>query len=113
MYNKTCSDSELKRVDIYPRSDGYADIYLNKNIKEKKVKDEDGEHTVYTADQAFATSTMSGSVEDMTAEIEADFDAYFEEYKAWTPAEEKKPTAEQNAADIAFLAMMTGVEMEG
>lgn len=84
MLDKVKSSDTLLPVRVVQRSDGGADVWLRKNIEGPLTEPDSGEgfnSTYYEADEAFIRLAETVSTED----VEAAFDAYWEQAAAYDP----------------------------
>lgn len=114
MLNKCDSDTKLEPIVIAVRPDtGIADIWLNKGIETytEQPEDEPGEpKEKYTANQAYM---QHAATDNLHADIEADFEAWFEFAKDWEPsATEISDTAAQLALTNARVDMLEQCVLE-
>lgn len=94
----TESATPIEAIVINTRTDvGIADVWLNKEIQSyTETEPETGtEVTRYTAKQAYFQHAASDT---LRAELEADFDGWFEYASTWE-AEIPQPNAQQELAD--------------
>lgn len=83
---------------------GTCHLYLRKDARE--VSDEDGQHWEYS--EAYMEMTLSEA--PAAAEIEEDFEAWFEYAASW-----KRPETRSRAqlqADVDYLAALIGADLE-
>lgn len=104
---RTQSKMLLNPVDYYELPNGFADVYLRKNIAES-INEED-EQTVYEADEVYFR--ISGVSKE---EIEANFDYFWEDAEKVKPPEPTEieklrlETAQTNAEMFEMMLMMSG-----
>jgi hypothetical protein len=104
------SNEKPEKISYFPH-DGKAEVYIRTEAVQKEL--EDG--TVYEYDEVYFVT------EETMDKIEANPDVFYEYGKSWSddaPLNQEQLIAnlqkdtKQNTADIAFLAMIAGVDLE-
>lgn len=104
---QTSYTQQPDRVSAFTHSQG-TDVFMRRDIRERE--DEETGQTLYDCEEVQARLATPVTA----AEIEADFDEWWEIISSM-PKPQQRTTEEQLAqlrADVDFIAVMTGVDLE-
>ena len=91
---------------------GIREVWIRSNIHEEEYEIETGDRQEkgkqWVCDEAYMRLDAADC--PTVAEIEEDFDGWFDFAAAWQPAREK--SLAQVQADVEYIAAMTGIDLE-